>query len=59
MDTKDLMKARAEQSMHYLLDKIDKICDDARDSDGLTNEDVRTLEKAWKAICVIRDLTKA
>lgn len=53
------MKARADQSLHCLLDKIDEICDDARDDGGLSSDDVRTLEKAWKAICVIHDLTKA
>ena len=59
MDSKDLMKVRADQSLHCLLDKIDEICDDARDDGGLSSDDVRTLEKAWKAICVIHDLTKA
>lgn len=44
------LKMRAEQTIQCLLDKIDKICDDARDNGGLTSEDVRTLEKAWCAI---------
>ncbi len=54
----DLMKTRAEQSMQHLLDKIDKVCDEARDGGGLTTEDVRTLEKAWCAIQVIKCVTK-
>ena len=44
------LKMRADQTIQRLLDKIDKICDDARDNGGLTSEDVRTLEKAWCAI---------
>ncbi len=54
----DLMKTRAEQSLQHLLDKIDKICDEARDGGGLTSEDVRTLEKAWQAIRTIECLKK-
>lgn len=57
MESKELMKARAEQSMSKLLDKIDEICDDARDG-GLTSEDVRTLEKAWCAIVTIKTACK-
>ncbi len=54
----DLMKTRAEQSLQHLLDKIDKVCDEARDGGGLTAEDVRTLEKAWCAIHTIECLKK-
>ena len=57
MEMKELMKARAEQSMTELLDKIDEVCDDARDG-GLSSEDVRTLEKAWCAIHTIKTLCK-
>ena len=48
------LKMRAEQTIQRLLDKIDKICDDARDNGGLTGEDVRTLEKAWCAIATAK-----
>ena len=58
MEMKELMKARAEQSLQNLLDKIDKVCDEARDEGGLTAEDVRTLEKAWYAISTIKCVTK-
>ena len=58
MDYKELMKARAEQSIGVLLDKIDAVCDDARDDGGLSSEDVRTLEKAWCAIATIKALCK-
>ncbi len=58
MEVKELLYARAEQSMQHLLDKIDKVCDDARDEGGLTAEDVRTLEKAWCAIATIKCVTK-
>lgn len=58
METKELMKARAEQSMHCLLEKIDKVCDEARDSGGLNGEDVRVLEKAWCAIATIKAVCK-
>ncbi len=52
----ELMKARQEQTIQHLLDKIDKICDQARDGGGLTAEDVRTLEKAWCTIHTILHL---
>lgn len=58
MEMKELMKARAEQSMHCLLEKIDKVCDEARDSGGLSGEDVRTLEKAWCAVATIKAVYK-
>nr|DAG26518.1 MAG TPA: hypothetical protein [Caudoviricetes sp.] len=58
METKELMKARAEQSMHCLLEKIDKVCDEARDGGGLSSEDVRTLEKAWCAVATIKAVCK-
>ena len=58
METKELMKARAEQSMHCLLEKIDKVCDEARDGGGLSDEDVRVLEKAWCAIATIKAVGK-
>ena len=58
METKELMKARAEQSMHCLIEKIDKVCDEARDGGGLSDEDVRVLEKAWCAIATIKAVCK-
>ena len=58
MEMKELMKARAEQSMHCHLEKIDKVCDEARDGGGLSSEDVRTLEKAWCAIATIKAACK-
>lgn len=58
MEMKELMKARAEQSMHSLLEKIDKVCDEARDGGGLSGEDVRTLEKAWCAVATIKAVCK-
>lgn len=58
MELKELMKARAEQSLQHLLDKIDKVCDEARDGGGLTSEDVRTLEKAWCAVQTIKCVCK-
>lgn len=45
-----LIHARCEQTVQHLLDKIDKVCDEARDNGGLDDEDVHTLEKAWCAI---------
>ena len=45
-----LIHTRCEQTVQHLLDKIDKVCDEARDNGGLNDEDVRTLEKAWCAI---------
>ena len=47
----------SDQTVHRLLDKIDEICDDARDG-GLSCEDVRTLEKAWKAIMTIESVKR-
>lgn len=58
MEIKELMKARAEQSLQHLLDKIDKVCDEARDGGGLTAEDVRTLEKAWCAVKLAKEVCK-
>ena len=58
MEMKELMKARAEQSRHCLLEKIDKVCDEARDGGGLSSEDVRTLEKAWCAVATIKAVCK-
>ena len=58
MEMKERMKARAEQSMHCLLEKIDKVCDEARDGGGLSSEDVRTLEKAWCAVATIKAVCK-
>lgn len=58
MELKELLKARAEQSITHLLDKIDVICDDARDDGGLTSDDVRTLEKAWCTIHTIKTICK-
>ena len=58
MEMKELMKARAEQSMHCLLEKIDKVCEEARDGGGLSSEDVRTLEKAWCAVATIKAVCK-
>ena len=58
MEMKELMKARAEQSMHCLLEKIDKVCDEARDSGSLSGEDVRTLEKAWCTIATMKAVCK-
>lgn len=48
---------KADQTVHRLLDKIDEICDDARDG-GFSCEDVRTLEKAWKAIMTIESVKR-
>ena len=58
MEMKELMKARAEQSMHCLLEKIDEVCDEARDGGGLSDEAVRTLEKAWCAVATIKAVCK-
>ena len=58
MEMKELMKARAEQSMHCLLEKIDEVCDEARDGGGLSDEDVRVLEKAWCAVATIKAACK-
>ena len=49
MDTA-LIHARCEQTVEHLLDKIDEVCDAARDNGGLDDEDGRALEKAWWAL---------
>lgn len=56
METKELIKMRADQTLHCLLDKVDKICDDAKDNDYLSDEDVRTLAKAWCTIPTLKTL---
>ena len=50
METKDLIKLRAEQTFDHMLDKIDRVLDDARDSDELSSTDVEVVLHCWKAI---------
>ncbi len=58
MEMKELMKARAEQTLTHLLEKIDRVCDNARDDGGLTAEDVRTQEKAWCTVRLVEEMMK-
>lgn len=50
METKELIRMRADQTLHCLLDKIDQICDDAKDDGYLSDEEVRVLYRAWGTI---------
>ncbi len=50
MDTKDMVKVRAEQTVEHMLDKIDRVLDDARDEGDMTETDVDIVLKCWKAI---------
>ncbi len=50
METKDLVKLRAEQTFEHMLDKIDRVLDDARDNGGLGDEDVKVVLNCWKSL---------
>ncbi len=50
MDTKEMIKVRAEQTVEHMLDKIDRVLDDARDEGDMTETDVEIVLKCWKAI---------
>lgn len=50
METKDVIKVRAEQTWEHMLDKIDRVLDDARDEGHLSETDIDIVLKCWKAI---------
>lgn len=50
METKDVIKVRAEQTWEHMLDKIDRVLDDARDEGHLSEMDIDIVLKCWKAI---------
>lgn len=50
MDMKELRRLRCEQTMDALLDKIDKVLDDARDDGHMSCEDVKCLKDCWKTL---------
>lgn len=52
MDLKDMRKMQGERTEEELLEKIDKILDDARD--GLTSQNLEDLCEAWECIKHIR-----
>lgn len=50
MDKKDLYRMRCEQTEEHMLEKIDNVLDEARDSRYLSAEGVRTVKDCWKAL---------
>lgn len=55
MDLKDMRKMQGERTEEELLEKIDKILDDARDGHyGLTSQNLEDLCEAWECIKHIR-----
>ncbi len=55
MDLKDMRKMQGERTEEELLEKIDKILDDARDGHySLTSQNLEDLCEAWECIKHIR-----
>lgn len=58
METKELMHVRCEETVHAMLEKIDRILDDARDDNHMSSEDICAVKNCWKAIWYAKQCLK-
>ena len=58
MDQKELGRVRAEETVHAMLEKIDKVLDEAKDARFLSHEDACTVKDCWKAIWYAKQCLK-
>lgn len=58
MDMKELGRMRAEETIHAMLEKIDKVLDDAKDDRYMSCEDVCVVKDCWKAIWYAKQCLK-
>ena len=54
----EMIKAAKEKTIHHLVDKIDDICHEAHEDGKMSDEDVKTIAKAWKTIWTAMQVCK-